>query len=953
MLDTPVDGIGMMPNEFKYPLGVLTIPPAPKKLQRAVPKPAWTPLWAMSGVVLASCSSVSDAIQDAQQGIGGGESRPDPDPDPGVSFANYADLNNRVTEDSQDRFAGGLVVQADADDRRDTSAWHYFVLTDEGDGDPDDPDDSGNNGAELDIDGTLDARGQYGEFSVMRNGAGEVIWIYTLDNADRDTNNLPGSSTAIDRLKVRVYDADGMPAEAETAIVNISGANDRPTTTGAIITITDSNTPGGASESPTGGLAGTFIVTDDTDDTHSFAVSGAEPREPQNSHEEGFDHRAIGTYGWLHFNSANGDYQYFLNHDAISTIPADGNDADTFTFTATDNSGLRSESAQLVFNIVGANESPVAWVNDDPNSRLITLARPEDNGARPTDTAATFTLRFDDSDNPAGEQTVRVYEGVQGEYDPSSGTDISLTAQSMMPGDYGTFHFSPRPGSGSILVWYVVADSHPGFATLGPSSTPLRDTVTFFIHDGTDASRPVTFNADVTGVNIDTDRHGAHIHENTNASGTINWPGESDWFLTRPNINFKYKIASYHLRLVDHDPASGDVARVSIGLQEFEGQRDFWIREEVTDDTQLDRRVSYTAELGSGGTNQLLLVVEGVGNHVGTYTVRWSLSDPCDGFPIEGCTTSLDPILPIVHNSQELTHDAGGGFEVHEGLGSSGGRFEFSEPESLADENPYSITDGPQYGSFAIDADGRWGYQPDTDIPGLDSGGVRDDHVGVAISYGKGILFQRVDFTVHGRTNLRADDPDVANVIEGTAAAELIQGGHGDDTIFTRPGEDLVIGGYGDDVITLCGGSETVIYRFESGPDTWTATDGSDVINVFTRGADKLVLVDTAESRPVTDLAGFKASPNRPVVRIIDGGEGGSQITGMTITFSSDGVEHGSSGRVLTVNFNTAGPLLDVSEISTKLNGDTLTCFCVLDDLLGGEAFLQVTEEAALPLEVI
>ena len=146
------------------------------------------------------------------------------------------------------------------------------------------------------------------------------------------------------------------------------------------------------------------------------------------------------------------------------------------------------------------------------------------------------------------------------------------------------------------------------------------------------------------------------------------------------------------------------------------------------------------------------------------------------------------------------------------------------------------------------------------------------------------------------------DDADLA----GTSAADYIVGGAGDDTITSGGGNDHIWGGpgedvdgLGDDTITLseaAGSVETIYYTFftaDSG--VWFGINGSDTINNFRRGEDRIVFFDSSslyDERPAIDLATFLSADNRGT----DGGQlvitpqlNNDKIVGTDIKFDSFG----------------------------------------------------------------
>ena len=92
--------------------------------------------------------------------------------------------------------------------------------------------------------------------------------------------------------------------------------------------------------------------------------------------------------------------------------------------------------------------------------------------------------------------------------------------------------------------------------------------------------------------------------------------------------------------------------------------------------------------------------------------------------------------------------------------------------------------------------------------------------------------------------------------LTGTADAEYIYGDAGADTITGGGGADHIIGGAGTDGITLSSDAnnvETIYYRFSSAGRFPAEIDGTDTINGFRRGEDRLVLIDT-DSESTLDL---------------------------------------------------------------------------------------------------
>ena len=144
------------------------------------------------------------------------------------------------------------------------------------------------------------------------------------------------------------------------------------------------------------------------------------------------------------------------------------------------------------------------------------------------------------------------------------------------------------------------------------------------------------------------------------------------------------------------------------------------------------------------------------------------------------------------------------------------------------------------------------------------------------------------------------------DTLTGTAGADHIAGGDGADEITSGGGNDHILGDAGNDEITLSTDAdnvETIYYRFASGtPGAWTTTDGTDIINNFRRGEDRLVLIDTDEGS-VIHLNAFTHANNV--------GSKGGQLTVEAIFNTNSGndtiigviIKLGSS--TLTINYAT------------------------------------------------
>ncbi|MDD9798757.1 MAG: VCBS domain-containing protein, partial [Alphaproteobacteria bacterium] len=115
-------------------------------------------------------------------------------------------------------------------------------------------------------------------------------------------------------------------------------------------------------------------------------------------------------------------------------------------------------------------------------------------------------------------------------------------------------------------------------------------------------------------------------------------------------------------------------------------------------------------------------------------------------------------------------------------------------------------------------------------------------------------------------------NPDSNNVVDLSAqiVARIIDTQGQTDIISTGTGNDQIIPGLGDDYVFLAGsthqdegGADEVVYRF-SGGSHWGSYDGTDTIQGFRRGEDKIVFTTTASQTTARDLNAFLIAARGP-----------------------------------------------------------------------------------------
>ena len=163
---------------------------------------------------------------------------------------------------------------------------------------------------------------------------------------------------------------------------------------------------------------------------------------------------------------------------------------------------------------------------------------------------------------------------------------------------------------------------------------------------------------------------------------------------------------------------------------------------------------------------------------------------------------------------------------------------------------------------------------------------------------------------------------DGDDTLTGGAGNDRLYGGDGDDTISTGGGDDVVIGGFGADEITLSvdasgdgTGADSIVYRYNSTSTTSVqAADGGDIIKGFSRGQDKLILVELGEAYHISSNSAVSSAADiTESVLLADIGNkifGSNGILGdtpaLTIGFTVYGDDIGSDG-VLSAAEITAG----------------------------------------------
>jgi VCBS repeat-containing protein len=177
--------------------------------------------------------------------------------------------------------------------------------------------------------------------------------------------------------------------------------------------------------------------------------------------------------------STNGSYSYAVNADALNAVPANAAPSDNLTVTVTDSQGA-TDTRTITFNVVGANDAPVAQAE--------TASATEAGGS------ADGTPGVDPSGNV-----------LQNDTDPDLNDSKTVTAVSAAAagtvggftnGSYGRLTLS-ADGHYS----YQVDNSNAAVQALRRSSDTLVDTFSYTMQDASGASNSASLTVTIHGAN--------------------------------------------------------------------------------------------------------------------------------------------------------------------------------------------------------------------------------------------------------------------------------------------------------------------------------------------------------------------------------------------------------------------------------------------------------------------
>ncbi|WMD22996.1 retention module-containing protein [Achromobacter seleniivolatilans] len=510
-----------------------------------------------------------------------------------------------------------------------------------------------------------EGKGQYGSFSVDANGK----WTYNLDNDSAKVQSLAAGQTATDRITVTVDDGHG-GKNTQQITITITGANDAPTITGAAT--------GAVTEDGTKTATGQLTANDvDTTDTHTWTVSN----------------EGKGQYGSFSVD-ANGKWTYNLDNDSakVQSLAAGQTATDRITVTVDDGHGGKT-TQQITITITGANDAPTI-------TGTATGAVTED-GTK----TATGQLTANDVDTTDTHTWTVSNEG-KGQYGSFS-VDANGKWTYNLDNDSAKVQSLAAGQTATDRITVTVDDGHGGKTTqqititiTGANDAPtITGTATGAVtEDGTK-----TATGQLTANDVDTtDTH----------TWTVSNEGKGQYGSFSVDANGKW---TYNL---DNDSAK--VQSLAAG-------------QTATD------RITVTVDDGHGGktTQQITITITGAN----------------DAPTITGTAT---------------------GAVTEDGTKTATGQLTANDVDTT-DTHTWTVSNEGkgQYGSFSVDANGKWTYNLDNDsakVQSLAAGQTATDRITVTVDDGHGgKTTQQITITITG-----AND---APTITGTATGAVTEDG--------------------------------------------------------------------------------------------------------------------------------------------------------------------------------
>jgi len=686
----------------------------------------------------------------------------------------------------------------------------------------------------------------------------------------------------------------------ETIIGRIPPPAPTPPTFGAFLAPTENDTIAFDTFTAT---SGTFAASSSNGAPLIFGISGGTAGNTVVDGET-FDVSQDGPFGTLFVNSANGDFTFVPDDDAINALTAPT--AANFTVTVSD--GTLSANQTFTIAINGTNDAAV--ISGDTTGSTVEAGDGDAVSILSAPLSATGTLTNTDVDNP-----------------PNTFTAVTSPAPSNA--GYGTFTMT------AAGVWvYTVDNTDPTVQALNVGDT-LTDTFTVTTVDGTPQLVTVTINGANDAAIISGDTTGAVIENggpkygaptatgkltdtdvdnpsdsftavsspttSTGGYGTFTMTADGAWTYTLNDKSHAVQALNVGKTLTDTFTVTTVDGTQQVVTVTIEGSNDAAVISGTTcgavteaggyanskygkptatgtlTDTDIDNAPNTftavtTPKASNGGYGTFTMTAAGVW----IYTLDDSNStvqalNACDTLTDTFTVTSIDGTPQVIKITIDGTNDAAIISGTKTGAVTEAGVDDYGTPHAtgtLTDtdvdnpDNSFIAVNYPKesdggYGTFKMTADGVWKYTLDNkncDVQALDDGDTLTDTFTVKTVDGTAVV---VTVTIHGSNDADPNDFDYlatgkkvisdGHFVYGTPGSDSIAGGgyHG-QKIFAGAGSDTVNGTGKSDLIYAGSGNDTV--KGNDGDDTIYGGSGSDTINgnngcdtiIGGYGADKL-----------------------------------------------------------------------------------------------------------------
>ncbi|MFJ1298311.1 retention module-containing protein, partial [Pseudomonadota bacterium AL_CKDN230030165-1A_HGKHYDSX7] len=606
-------------------------------------------------------------------------------------------------------------------------------------------------------------KGAYGNLTLGANGQ----WTYLLTNSSPAVQALAVGQTLTETFKVSVDDGHGGIATRDVTIT-INGTNDAPRLSGELT--------GAVTEDGVQSASGQLQTTDvDTRDTHTYAVVG----------------KAAGTYGAFAVDG-NGRWTYTLDNDAAQVLKTGQSVQETYTVRVSDGQG-GTDTKVITITINGTDDGAV-----------IRPATPgSDQGRVQEDGQLTTSGNLDITDPDAGQAVFQAQAGTQGQYgtfkiDASGNWTYSLdnahaSVQALGAGKSLNETFTVRSADGAT---HDVTVTIQGTNDAPKLSGQLTGSVT---EDGMQ-----TATGQLQTMDVDTsDTHTYSVVGNTAGTyGSFAVDANGKWTYTLDNAAAQVLKAgqsvqeTYTVRVSDGQGGTDSkVVTVTIngtddgavispskpgddaGTVKEDGTLLASGKLDVVDpDAGQSTFQAQGATKGAYGTFAIdangnwTYNLDNADNSVQALGAGKSLTETFSVKSADGTTSQITVTIQGTNDVPKLSGEVTGSV-TEDGVKTASGQLTGTDVD-VGDKLTYSVVGGATgtYGSFAVDANGRWTYTLDNAAAQvLKSGQAVTETYTVQVSDGQGGTDTKtVNITINGTDNAAIITPSKPGDDAGT-----------------------------------------------------------------------------------------------------------------------------------------------------------------------------------------